>query len=85
MATPSTPSRPLLHSILGAGLVSLLFVLLYVIVTAQGSVLHLTGVAIAPACPVSVGTATWWRATATGGTAPVQYRFWLRNDTAGTW
>jgi len=38
-----------------------------------------------PSSPVAVGTAVTWTATATGGTAPLHYKVWLRNDTAGTW
>src|SRR5436190_16126520 len=43
-----------------------------------------TTIAVAPACPALGATASW-TASATGGTAPIEYRFWLRNDTAGTW
>lgn len=62
----------------------LLLVFLHTAVTAQ-SALRLTGVTITPACPEGAGSPASWIATASGGTAPVQYRFWLRNDSAGTW
>jgi hypothetical protein len=74
----------LLHKFLGASPAFILFAWLHVAVTAQ-SIVHLTSVAVAPACPAGVGTAASWNAAATGGTGPIQYRFWLRNETAGTW
>jgi hypothetical protein len=35
--------------------------------------------------PVSTGTAITWKAKASGGPAPLQYRFWRQNQTTGAW
>src|SRR5829696_568542 len=46
--------------------------------------LAITSVSIVSSCP-SVGSPGAWAVTSTGGAAPVAYRFYLRNATAGTW
>ena len=45
--------------------------------------LSVTAVTPSPSSPVATGTPVTWSVTTTGGTAPVQYQFWLRNN--GTW
>jgi hypothetical protein len=45
----------------------------------------ITSITAAPASPVTVGTAVTWTAAATGGTAPLQYKFWLYNVGTAAW
>jgi len=47
--------------------------------------LTITSLGSAPASPVSVGTAVTWTAAATGGVAPLQYKFWLYNVGTAAW
>ena len=83
--TPDSSCRPPRHAALGALFVSLLLVLPHAATRAQSTQPHITAVGITPACPLAVGTPSLWSAAATGGTSPLQYRFWLRDETAGTW
>ena len=53
-------------------------------VSGQGSVI-VTSIGTTPALPVQYGNAVTWTATASGGTAPLQYQFWRRSDASGTW
>jgi hypothetical protein len=36
-------------------------------------------------CPLTVGAPVVLTASTTGGVAPIEYKFWLRNQTAATW
>ena len=52
------------------------------VVTAPASVTSITS---SIACPVFLGTPVTWTATAAGGVSPLSFRFWLQDQTAGTW
>jgi hypothetical protein len=53
-----------------------------VVEDARAKLTELTSV---PPVPVGVGTPVTWTATATGGTAPLQYKFYLYNQGAASW
>ena len=54
-------------------------------ITAPPSAVAITGVTISAPCPISLGSPLVVTGSATGGVAPLEYKFWLRNQTAGTW
>lgn len=51
----------------------------------EGVALTITGVDATPAVPVRFGTAVTWTATATGGTAPLEFQFWRYSRATGLW
>ena len=53
-------------------------------VSAPSSVV-ISGVVPSPASPRAVGTPITWTATASGGTAPLQFRFWIYSQNTATW
>ena len=73
------------HSVLArAALLITLLVAWSTGVSAESGPIEITAVGMGTGCPVT-GEARTWTATAAGGTEPLEYQFWLRNDTAGTW
>ncbi|MGD0781406.1 MAG: hypothetical protein ABSA30_00960 [Candidatus Aminicenantales bacterium] len=57
----------------------------YFNITAASTPLTVTSLKASPAPPQSAGTTITWTAAATGGTAPLQYQYWLYSGVTGTW
>lgn len=45
----------------------------------------ITNVGLSASCPLTLGTSAIWFVSAVGGTAPLQFKFWLHDETSGTW
>ncbi len=57
----------------------------YFNITAASGPPTVTSLKATPAPPQSAGTAITWTATATGGTAPLQYQYWLYSGVTASW
>ncbi|HEX7485204.1 MAG TPA: triple tyrosine motif-containing protein [Vicinamibacterales bacterium] len=53
--------------------------------TTSGATATLSSFSASPAPPVTSNTPITWTATASCGTSPVQYKFWLLNESTGEW
>ncbi len=57
----------------------------YFNITAASGPPTVTSLKATPAPPQSAGTTITWTATATGGTAPLQYQYWLYSGVTASW